>query len=357
VSGPALTLVRDEPDRDELLVGTDLVKHFPVRRGLALGKVGTVHAVDGISLSVTRGETFGIVGESGCGKSTTARLLTRLLEPTSGSVFLEGREITGMSARELRPLRRRMQMIFQDPYSSLNPRRPVGAIIAEPLRIHGIGSKEERHSRVREVMEVVGLNPEHHNRYPHEFSGGQRQRIGIARAIVVNPTLIVADEPVSALDVSIQAQVLNLLAELKRDFGLTLVFIAHDLSVVRHVCDRVAVMYLGKIVEIGSPDAIYERPRHPYTGALLSAVPVPKASRRHDHPRVAVTGDVPSPLNPPQACRFHTRCPKAQQLCTEVEPPLEAKDRLDRLAACHFPLSDDEGASMLGRDRDGVSGF
>ncbi len=352
MSQPALRLVHDAsaPERgDDLVVAEDLVKHFQVRRGLTLGSVGTVHAVDGVSFSVARGETFGIVGESGCGKSTTARLLMRLIEPTSGRVLFDGQDLTGMSRRELRPLRRRMQMIFQDPYSSLNPRRPVGTIIAEPLRIHGIGSKEERQARVREVMEVVGLNPEHHNRYPHEFSGGQRQRIGIARAIVVNPTLIVADEPVSALDVSIQAQVLNLLAELKREFGLTLVFIAHDLSVVRHVCDRVAVMYLGKIVEIGSPDAIYEKPRHPYTGALLSAVPVPSASRRRSPHRAVVRGDVPSPLNPPQACRFHTRCPKAQELCSEVEPPLEQKDALDRRAACHFPLTDDEARAMIER--------
>ncbi len=338
------------PDGDDLVVADGLVKHFPVRRGVFLGGSERVRAVDGVSFSVRRGETFGLVGESGCGKSTTARLLMRLLEPTSGRVSFEGADITTLPRRELRPLRRKMQMIFQDPYSSLNPRRPVGAIIGEPLRIHGMASKDERRRRVREVMDVVGLNPEHFNRYPHEFSGGQRQRIGIARAIVLNPSLIVADEPVSALDVSIQAQVLNLLEELKSDLGLTLVFIAHDLSVVRHVCDRVAVMYLGRIVEIGSPDDVYDRPRHPYTGALLSAVPVPRASERtRARSRVVLAGDVPSPVNPPRACRFHTRCPKAQELCTQVDPPLERKDESTRRAACHFPLTDEEGARMTAR--------
>ncbi len=323
-----------------LLEARDLVKHFPVTSGVLLSREqGRVHAVDGVSLRVERGETLGLVGETGCGKSTTARLLTRLLEPTSGEILYDGTDITHWSQRRLRPLRRDMQMIFQDPYSSLNPRRPVGTIIGEPLRIHGIGTKHDRKLRVREVMARVGLNPEHYNRYVHEFSGGQRQRIGIARAIVTSPQLIVADEPVSALDVSIQAQVLNLLQDLRDELGLTLVFISHDLSVVRHLCDRVAVMYLGKIVELAGPDELYEHPRHPYTGALLSAVPVPRVGARRARRRVVLRGDVPSPIAPPSACRFHTRCPKAAPVCSEIEPPLEAKGTSTHLAACHFPLT------------------
>jgi peptide/nickel transport system ATP-binding protein len=329
-----------------LLEVSDLVKHFPIRKGVIFAREhGRVHAVDGISFDVRRGETFGIVGESGCGKSTTARLVTRLLEPTHGRIVYDGNDITSWPERRIRPLRRELQMIFQDPYSSLNPRRPVGAIIGEPLRILGLGEKDERRERVREVMRRVGLNPEHYNRYPHEFSGGQRQRIGIARAIVVNPQLIVADEPVSALDVSIQAQVLNLLQDLRDELGLTLIVIAHDLSVVRHMCDRVAVMYLGKIVELCDADRLYEHPRHPYTGALLSAVPIPKAEPDTDN-RVVLGGDVPTPVNPPRACRFHTRCWKMQEICREVEPPLEEKEPL-HLAACHFPLAKNEVEQMI----------
>ena len=330
----------------ELLVVRDLVKHFPVGGALLAHDRGVVHAVDGVSFEVQRGETLGLVGETGCGKTTTARLVTRLLQPTSGSIVFDGEEITRWSQRRLKPLRRRLQMIFQDPYSSLNPRRPVGSIISEPLRVHGLGTKAERQSRVREVMERVGLSPEHYNRYPHEFSGGQRQRIGIARAIVTNPSLIVADEPVSALDVSIRAQVLNLLQDLRDELGLTLVFISHDLSVVRHLCDRVAVMYLGKVVEVADPDRLYARPRHPYTGALLSAVPVPSLQARTER-RLVLRGDVPSPIDPPPACRFHTRCPKAQDLCRTAEPPLEPKGPGGQLAACHFPLTGAEAAELV----------
>jgi peptide/nickel transport system ATP-binding protein/oligopeptide transport system ATP-binding protein len=325
-----------------LLEVKNLVKHFPITRGIIIQKqIGAVKAVDDISFDVKRGETLGIVGETGCGKSTTARLLVRLLDPTSGTITFDGQDVGTTNKDELKALHRQVQMVFQDPYSSLNPRKTVGSIIAEPFVIHGLlkGSGERR-KRVQELMDRVGLNPEHYNRYPHEFSGGQRQRIGVARSIALEPKLLVADEPVSALDVSIQAQVLNLLRSLRRELGLTLIFIAHDLSVVRHMCDRVAVMYLGKIVEIAPSDDLYKFPRHPYTGALLAAVPVasPNAGRRE---RELLTGDVPSPANPPRACRFHTRCPKAQELCSQDEPPLELKGTKN-LAACHFPLTEAE---------------
>ncbi len=333
---------------DTLIEVRDLVKEFPIKGSyLVRRQLGAVHAVDGVSFDVRRGETFGIVGESGCGKSTTARLLMRLLEPTSGSVRFDGREIAGLSTKEIKPLRREMQMIFQDPYSSLNPRRTVGTIISEPFIIHGMhDSKAERKRSVQDLMDRVGLNPEHYNRYPHEFSGGQRQRIGVARALALKPKLVVADEPVSALDVSIQAQILNLLRDLQRDLGLTLIFIAHDLSVVRHMCDRVAVMYLGKIVELADSDQLYSHPRMPYTGALMSAVPVADPALAATKKRQILAGDVPSPTNPPPACRFHTRCWKAQEICRTEEPELEPKEG-GNIAACHFPLTDAEVAERI----------
>ncbi|HEY1507871.1 MAG TPA: dipeptide ABC transporter ATP-binding protein [Solirubrobacteraceae bacterium] len=320
----------------------DLVKHFPIKQGVVFQRqIGAVKAVDGISFDVLRGETLGIVGETGCGKSTTARLLVRLLDPTSGEIRIDGDDISRASGSALKAFHRKAQIIFQDPYSSLNPRKTVGSIIADPYVIHGLYTGDgERKKQVQELMDRVGLNPEHYNRYPHEFSGGQRQRIGVARAIALEPKLLIADEPVSALDVSIQAQVLNLLRSLQREMGLTLVFIAHDLSVVRHMCDRIAVMYLGKVVELAPNDALYGFPRHPYTGALLSAVPVadPAGSKRE---RQLLSGDVPSPANPPSGCRFHTRCPKAQELCSTDDPPLETKGAENEVA-CHFPLTADE---------------
>jgi peptide/nickel transport system ATP-binding protein len=327
----------------------DLVKHFPIRQGILLQRqVGAVQAVDGVSFDVQRGETLGLVGESGCGKSTTARLVTRLIDPTSGSIKFDGHEIAGMSRSQLKPLRREMQMIFQDPYSSLNPRKTVGSIIGEPFQIHGIEHDDKKRKKlVQELMDTVGLNPEHYNRLPHQFSGGQRQRIGVARAIALKPKLIVADEPVSALDVSIQAQVINLLRDLQRELGLTIIFIAHDLSVVRHVCDRVAVMYLGKIVELASSDELYAHPRHPYTGALLSAVPVPDPRLGKQKQRQVLGGDVPSPANPPSACRFHTRCPKFVEGHCDVDEPLLDVKAGGNVAACHYPLTDEEVARRV----------
>jgi peptide/nickel transport system ATP-binding protein len=317
-----------------LLQVSGLRKHFPVRRGLLQRKVGAVQAVDGLDFEVLRGETLSLVGESGCGKTTTGRLLTRLLEPTAGSITFDGRDITHLPAGQMRPLRRDIQMIFQDPYSSLNPRHTVGTIVGAPFRIQGVDPPGGVRAAVQQLLELVGLNPEHYNRYPHEFSGGQRQRIGIARTLALRPKLIVADEPVSALDVSIQAQVLNLLEDLQDELNLTYLLIAHDLAVVRHVSDRVAVMYLGKIVELGDRDTVYSRPMHPYTVALLSAVPVLDPKRRCR--RILLTGDVPSPLNPPPACRFHTRCWKAQEICRTQEPPLAELSPSHRVA-CHFP--------------------
>ena len=324
----------------ELLHIEDVTKHFPVMRGIVFKKeVATVKAVDGVSLTLKKGETLGIVGESGCGKSTLARLIMRLLEPTSGTVRFDGRDITHLAESDLQTVRRELMMIFQDPYASLNPRKRVGFIIAEPLDVHGIGTDAERKRRVQELLEVVGLSPEHYNRFPHEFSGGQRQRIGIARALAVSPKLIVADEPVSALDVSVQAQILNLLKDLQNEFGLTYVFIAHDLSVVRHVSDRVAVMYLGKLAELARSRDLYASPRHPYTGALLSAVPVanPRLGRRRTP--LVLAGDVPNPLDPPSGCRFHPRCPRAGEVCATVEPSVGATVRgAIHDVACHYPL-------------------
>jgi len=348
----ALTVPPPPAASGALLQVRDLVKHFPITRGILFQhKVGAVQAVDGVSFDVKRGETLGLVGETGCGKSTTARLVMRLLEATSGEVRFDGRDITRLKGSKLKEVRREMQMIFQDPYSSLNPRKTIGSIIGEPFAIHGLEKEQgARKKAVQELMETVGLNPEHYNRYPHEFSGGQRQRIGVARALALKPKLLIADEPVSALDVSIQAQVLNLLRDLQREFGLALIFIAHDLSVVRHMCDRVAVMYLGRVVELGTGDDLYGAPRHPYTGALLSAVPVADPAR-HRAERHLLTGDVPSPANPPSACRFHTRCPKAQERCSVEDPPLEDKGT-GTLTACHFPLSGEEIAAIgVGRPR------
>ncbi|MGH3942169.1 MAG: ABC transporter ATP-binding protein [Pseudonocardiaceae bacterium] len=322
---------------EALLHVTELVKIFPVRGGGIIPRtVGQIHAVSGVSFDLAAGETLGLVGESGCGKSTTGRAILQLHRPTSGSVIFDGSELTTMSTKALRPLRRNMQIVFQDPYAALNPRWSVNDIVAEPYLIHGIGSGErDIQRRVDTQLELVGLNPEHRNRYPHEFSGGQRQRIGIARALALEPKLIVLDEPVSALDVSVQAGVVNLLKELQERLGLAYLFVAHDLSVVRHICDRVAVMYLGKIVEIGNRDDIYTRPAHPYTQALLSAIPLPDPKAERRRRRIVVTGEVPSPVNPPSGCRFRTRCWKAQEICAAEEPPLLPHGN-STLSACHF---------------------
>jgi peptide/nickel transport system ATP-binding protein len=326
----------EQPTKEELLSVTGLQKHFPIRRGLLQRKVGAVQAVDGLDFSVVKGETLSLVGESGCGKTTTGRLLTRLLEPTAGRIVFEGKDISHVSMAQMRPLRRDIQMIFQDPYSSLNPRHTVGTIVGAPFRLQKVETPNGVKRAVQDLLELVGLSPEHYNRYPHEFSGGQRQRIGIARTLALRPKLIVADEPVSALDVSIQAQVVNLLEDLQDELNLTYVMIAHDLSVVRHVSDRVAVMYLGKIVELAQSKDLYERPMHPYTVALLSAVPIPDTARRTKRERIRLTGDVPSPVNPPAACRFHTRCWKAQEICSTEEPPL-VDLAPGHQVACHFP--------------------
>ncbi|WFE51847.1 MULTISPECIES: dipeptide ABC transporter ATP-binding protein [unclassified Micromonospora] len=323
---------------ENILEVRDLVKHYPVTQGVVFKKtVGQVKAVDGVSFGLRAGETLGVVGESGCGKSTLARVLMNLEKPTAGSVVYKGQDISKLSGTALRRLRRQIQLVMQDPYTSLNPRMTVGDLLGEPFEIHPeVAPKGSRRAKVRELLDLVGLNPEHINRYPHQFSGGQRQRIGIARALALRPEIIVCDEPVSALDVSIQAQVMNLLEQLQGEFGLSYVFIAHDLSVVRHLSDRVAVMYLGKIVEIGTEDEIYERPTHPYTQALLSAVPVPDPTQRSNKTIIRLTGDVPSPISPPSGCRFRTRCWKAQDVCAEQVPLLEIRQGSDHPTACHF---------------------
>jgi oligopeptide transport system ATP-binding protein len=320
---------------DNLIEVTNLEMHFPITEGIIFQrKVGTVKAVDGISFTVRKGETLGLVGESGCGKSTTGRAILQLYRPSGGSVKYKGQELTELKGEELRKMRKQLQIIFQDPYASLNPRMTVGSIIGEPLEVHNIAKGKERIDRVRELLRVVGLNPNYVNRYPHEFSGGQRQRIGIARALAVQPDFIVADEPISALDVSIQAQVINLLEDLQAQFGLTYLFIAHDLSVVRHISDRIAVMYLGKVVELADRTDLYFAPMHPYTRALLSAVPVPDPLIEEKRQRIILEGDVPSPINPPSGCHFRTRCPLAQEIC-KTEPEFTEK-RPGHFVACHF---------------------
>jgi oligopeptide/dipeptide ABC transporter ATP-binding protein len=350
-----------DPDAPAILEVRDMRMYFPVKSsGVVRRTIGHVQAVDGVSFQVPKGGSLGLVGESGCGKSTTGRMITRLYEPTSGSIVFEGKDISKTSVRGLKPLRREIQMIFQDPYTSLNPRHTVGSIVGAPLAIHKVVPKDKILSRVQELLEIVGLNPEHYNRYPHEFSGGQRQRIGIARALTLQPKLLVADEPVSALDVSIQAQVINLLQDLQDEFGISFLFVAHDLAVVRHFCPEVAVMYLGKIVEIGDRETLYNRPNHPYTQALLSAVPdVKQAAIGGRRDRIRLQGDVPSPINPPSGCRFRTRCPLAQEICARVEPPLLQVGKRHKVA-CHFagelgnhperPVT----ASLLGVDDSGT---
>jgi oligopeptide/dipeptide ABC transporter ATP-binding protein len=330
---------------ETLLQLTDVVKHFPIASGGLMGRAREhLRAVDGVSLEIRRGETIGLVGETGCGKSTLARCITRLHDLTSGTVSFAGQDISRLSARELRPYRQRMQMVFQDPYGSLNPRRRVGSIIADPFAANGLAKAAERKSKVLELMQLVGLNPEHYNRFPADFSGGQRQRIGLARALALRPELVVCDEPVSALDVSIQAQIINLLADLQVKLGLTYIFIAHDLSVVRHVCDRIAVMYLGRIVEVAETEELFRRPRHPYTQALLSAIPTPDPDLVNGDDRIVLRGDPPSPIHPPSGCRFHPRCPRAQSRCELEDPALGQPDPDDHnhAVACHFPVEDGE---------------
>ncbi|HOB40842.1 ABC transporter ATP-binding protein [Candidatus Darwinibacter acetoxidans] len=326
-----------------LLEVRNLVKHFPIRQGIIFSKqVGAVQAVDDISFTVRKGETLGLVGESGCGKTTTGRLILRLIEPTSGDIIFDGKNIPQLPKDEMRELRKEMQIIFQDPYGSLNPRMTVGDIIGEPLHIHKLARGAEREKRVRELLEVVGLSAFHARRFPHEFSGGQRQRIGIARALAVRPRLIICDEPVSALDVSIQAQVINLLQDLQREFDLTYIFIAHDLAVVKHISDRVAVMYLGKIVELTDKNELYRNPKHPYTQALLSAIPEADPTIKKE--RILLKGDVPSPINPPKGCRFHTRCPKVMDIC-KVEEPEFVDSGNGHFVACHLvPAAEEKGA-------------
>jgi peptide/nickel transport system ATP-binding protein/oligopeptide transport system ATP-binding protein len=333
----AATAASDGARPEPILQVTDLKKHFPVKSsGLFRRVIGQVQAVDGVSFEVPKGGALGLVGESGCGKSTTGRLITRLYDPTSGSMKFDGREIGNLSNKQMLPLRSEIQMIFQDPYSSLNPRHTVGTIVGSPLRVHKMVPDKQVLTRVKELLEVVGLNPEHYNRYPSEFSGGQRQRIGIARALALKPKILVADEPVSALDVSIQAQVVNLLQDVQREFGIAFLFIAHDLAVVRHFCPEVAVMYLGKIVEVADRETLYSRPHHPYTQALLSAVPdVKQAAVGGRRERIRLEGDVPSPINPPSGCRFRTRCWAAQDICAKVEPPLLQIGKSHKVA-CHF---------------------
>ncbi|MGX7757258.1 ABC transporter ATP-binding protein [Streptomyces angustmyceticus] len=331
-------------DAAPLLRVRGLVRHFPITKGLLKRQVGAVQAVDGIDFDVRPGETLGVVGESGCGKSTMGRLITRLDEPTGGSIEFQGKDITHLSPGRLRPMRRDVQMIFQDPYGSLNPRHTIGGIVSTPFRLQGVEPEGGAKKEVQRLLELVGLSPEHYNRYPHEFSGGQRQRIGIARALALKPKLVVADEPVSALDVSIQAQVVNLMDDLQEELGLTYVIIAHDLSVIRHVSDRIAVMYLGKIVELADRKGLYESPMHPYTKALLSAVPVPDPKRRTQRDRILLKGDVPSPINPPSGCRFRTRCWKATEVCATTEPPLVAL-RTGHQVACHHPENAPDAAS------------
>ncbi|MDX1892714.1 dipeptide ABC transporter ATP-binding protein [Mycolicibacterium sp. 050158] len=322
---------------EPLLEVTDLVKHFPIKSGIVVDRVvAHVKAVDGVSLTINEGETLGLVGESGCGKSTLSRTILQLITPTSGSVRFRGEELVGRSRRSLRPVRRQMQMIFQDPYASLNPRKRVGQIIGEPMELHGLASGRDVDRRVQELLDRVGLAPEHASRYPHEFSGGQRQRIGIARALALEPKLIIADEPVSALDVSVQAQIVNLLKDLQEELGLSYLFVAHDLGVVRHVSDRVSVMYLGRIVESASASDLYDRPLHPYSNALLSAVPIPDPKLNVERTRLVLEGDVPSPIDPPSGCHFHTRCPWSTEVCEADDPRLEELVT-DHVAACHHP--------------------